>query len=91
MANLREQASPMGQAIFFEIVEAAGANRPSLAWMALSMANADNGRPFVLSQVLNSLHWDQYQAMLSMLSLKGHAPILWTDYQMEALKLWAVQ
>ncbi|MGK5024224.1 hypothetical protein [Janthinobacterium sp. RB2R34] len=88
MTDERHQASPTGQAIFFEIVEAAGSNRPALALVALSMANADENRPLVLSNVLNSLHWDQYQAMLSMLSLKAHAPIIWTDEQMSALELW---
>jgi S-methylmethionine-dependent homocysteine/selenocysteine methylase len=88
MTDQQIQTSPMGQAIFFEIIEASEDNRSTLALIALGMANADNGRPLILSQVLNCLHWNQYQAMLSMLSLKAHAPIIWTPDQMELLKLW---
>ncbi len=91
MTNERRQASPVGQGIFFEIVEAAGSNRSALAWIALSMANADDGQPLPLpfSRVLNALEWEQYQVMLSMLSLKAHAAIHWSEHQMAAFKQWA--
>ena len=88
MTNECRQASPLGQEIFFEITEAAGPNRRALALIALSMANADGGRSMVLSRVLNSLPWKEYQAMLSMLSLKAHAAIHWDEYQMAAFKRW---
>ncbi len=89
MSTDRTQASPTGQAIFFEIVESAGPNRADLASIGLAMANADEGRPITLARILCQLRWIEYQAVLSMLSLRAHAPVHWTDRQMEMLMQWA--
>lgn len=89
MENEFHRTSRMAHLIYFEMVEKSGSNRPCLARIALSVANMDDGRPVVLSTLLNTLQWDEYQTMLSMLSLKAHAAIRWDECEVALLRQWA--
>ena len=89
MANEFKRSSDAAHVIFFEMVERADSNRQSLARLALSMANQDNGRAIVMSEMLNMLRWDEYQTMLSLLSLKAHTAILWSECELALLRIWA--
>jgi hypothetical protein len=83
------RTSRMAHLIYFEMVEKDGSNRRELARVALSVANLDNGRAVILSNLLNTLGCNEYQTLLSMLSLKAHAAICWDEYEAALLRQWA--
>lgn len=89
MVKKIQQSSPVGQSIFFETVESSHLNRGALAIIGLALAKADQRHPVILSHVLGKLQWDEFQAVLSMLSLSAHAPVIWKKHQLAAFKLWA--
>ena len=77
--------------IFFEMVEESRSNRPDLARLALTLSNQGDGGSIALSRLLHTLHWDEYQTMLSILSLKAHTAICWDEYELGLLRQWAAE
>jgi hypothetical protein len=89
MDNAFKRTSHTAHLIFFDTVEKSGSNRQDLARLALTLANHAARGAIDLSRMLHTLHWDEYQTMLSILSLKAHTPICWDEFELASLTEWA--